>query len=140
MISDFCPHYFKIFVKYLSRLEFRFSPVFLFPKSANIFTIFPNSVEKIGLFRTPWRGYAYIWCPITDFFLALDLRQNSSLEKSETVRQVKIRGNTFLWSYVVRCGVCRRKFQLRPDGDTIGRLSYFDSRKYYFLLAIYNII
>ena len=62
--------------------------------------------------------------------LALSLKNGSKVEKSEKVRQVKVHGSSFAWSYVVRCGFCNGKFQLRPDGDTDGRVKYFESRKF----------
>ena len=72
-------NYFKISVRYLQNKKNSHLPAFLCPKSANIYSIFTDSVEKIGRFPCsfllgtplPHKGASYSDCILHQYFLSL---------------------------------------------------------------------
>ena len=86
MISDFRSDYFRMSVLHQSRLKFPCPPVFLFPKSAKIYTSFSNSVAKIGQFP----------CSVV---IGTPIPLQSVFSQAQTVLLQQIEGNTVLGAY-----------------------------------------
>jgi len=62
------------------------------------------------------------------FPLELKACGNSTLIEGDAV-VVTLKKKSFQWKWKVRCGICQKELQLRPDAGVEVKLKYFEQRK-----------